>query len=167
MSKVQRTLVVLKPDTIGRTIVGEVISRFERAGIHIAGIKMMKPDKDFLYHHYETIGQMISRRGQKPFDMTVEFMTTNPVIAMVLEWVEVIEFVRKLVWGTEPKSALPGTIRGDYAHMSFAHADEVSVGVANLIHASSNAEEAEIEIKHRFAPEEIFDYEPVHKSFTR
>lgn len=167
MSKVQRTLVVLKPDTIGRTIVGEIISRFERAGIHIAGIKMMRPDEAFLYHHYETIGQMISRRGQKPFDMTVEFMTKNPVIAMVLEGVEVIEFVRKLVWWTEPKSALPGTIRGDYAHMSFAHADEANVWVANLIHASSNVEEAEIEIKHRFAPEEIFDYEPAHKPFTR
>lgn len=85
MSKVQRTLVVLKPDTIGRTIVGEIISRFERAGIHIAGIKMMRPDKTFLHHHYEGIGQMISRRGQKPFDMTIEFMTKNPVIAMVLE----------------------------------------------------------------------------------
>jgi nucleoside-diphosphate kinase len=97
MSKVQRTLVVLKPDTVGRTIVGEIISRFERAGVHIAGIKMMRPDKAFLHHHYETIGQMISRRGQKPFDVTVEFMTKNPVIAMVLEGVEVIEFVRKLV----------------------------------------------------------------------
>lgn len=85
MNKVQRTLVVLKPDAIGRTIVGEIISRFERAGIHIAGIKMMKPDKDFLYHHYETIGTMISRRGQKAFDLTINFMTKNPVIAIVLE----------------------------------------------------------------------------------
>ncbi|MEI6426137.1 MAG: nucleoside-diphosphate kinase [Candidatus Absconditabacteria bacterium] len=167
MSKVQRTLVVLKPDTVGRTIVGEIISRFERAGVHIAGIKMMRPDKAFLHHHYETIGQMISRRGQKPFDVTVEFMTKNPVIAMVLEGVEVIEFVRKLVGGTEPKSAAPGTIRGDYAHMSYGHADEENIGVANLIHASSNPEEAEVEIKHRFAPEEIFDYEPAHKAFTR
>ena len=62
MSKVQRTLVVLKPDTVGRTIVGEIISRFERAGIHIAGIKMMRPDKEFFHHHYESIGGMISRR---------------------------------------------------------------------------------------------------------
>jgi len=167
MSKVQRTLVVLKPDTIGRTIVGEIISRFERAGIHIAGIKMMRPDKAFLHHHYEGIGQMISRRGQKPFDMTVGFMTKNPVIAMVLEWVEVIEYVRKLVGSTEPKSAAPWTIRWDYAHMSFAHADEENIGVPNLIHASSNPEEAEVEIKHRFAPEEIFDYQPTHNVFTR
>lgn len=85
MSKVQRTLVVLKPDTVGRTIVGEIISRFERAGVHIAGMKMMKPSKEFFHHHYETIGTMITRRGQKPFDMTVDFMTSKPVIAMVLE----------------------------------------------------------------------------------
>jgi len=85
MSKVQRTLVVLKPDTVGRTIVGEIISRFEKAGIHIAGIKMMKPDKEFFHHHYETIGQMISRRGQKSFDLVTEFMTQKPVVAMVLE----------------------------------------------------------------------------------
>jgi nucleoside-diphosphate kinase len=83
MTKVQRTLVVLKPDTIGRSISGEIISRFERAGLHIAGIKMAKPDKEFLHHHYETIGQMITRRGQKPFDLTIDFMTKNPVIAIV------------------------------------------------------------------------------------
>jgi nucleoside-diphosphate kinase len=58
----QRTLVVLKPDSVGRSIVGEIISRFERAGLHIAAIKMVRPDKDFLYHHYETLGKMISRR---------------------------------------------------------------------------------------------------------
>ena len=127
----------------------------------------MRPDKTFLHHHYEGIGWMISRRGQKPFDVTVEFMTTNPVIAMVLEWVEVIEYVRKLVGSTEPKSAAPWTIRGDYAHMSFAHADEENIWVANLIHASSNPEEAELEIKHRFAPEEMFTYEPAHRPFTR
>lgn len=85
MSKVEKTLVVLKPDTIGRSISGEIISRFERAGLHIAAIKMLRPDKEFLYHHYETIGQMISRRGQKPFDVTIELMTKNPVIAIVLE----------------------------------------------------------------------------------
>lgn len=128
---------------------------------------MMKPDKEFFHHHYETIGQMISRRGQKSFDLVTEFMTQKPVVAMVLEWVEVVEYVRKMVWATEPKAAAPWTIRGDYAHMSFAYADEANIWVANLIHASSNPEEAELEIKHRFAPEEMFDYEPAHRPFTR
>ncbi len=167
MSKVEKTLVVLKPDTIGRSISGEIISRFERAGLHIAAIKMLKPDKEFLYHHYETIGQMISRRGQKPFDVTIELMTKNPVIAIVLEWVAAIEFVRKLVGSTEPKTAAPGTIRGDYAHMSFGYADTANIGVPNLVHASWNAEEAEKEINHWFSKEEIFDYKPVHCTFTR
>lgn len=127
MSKVQKTLVVLKPDTVGRSIIGEIISRFERAGLHIIGIKMVKPDKDFLYHHYETIGQMISRRGQKAFDVTIDFMMKAPMIAIVLEGVEVVEYVRKIVGVTEPKAAAPGTIRGDYAHISFGYADDVNI----------------------------------------
>lgn len=167
MSKVEKTLVVLKPDTIWRSISGEIISRFERAGLHIAGIKMIRPDKDFLYHHYENIGKMVSRRGQKPFDMTLELMTKNPVIAIVLEWVGAIEYVRKLVGSTEPKSAAPGTIRWDYAHMSFDYADEANVGVPNLVHASGDAEEAKAEINHWFKEEEIFEYTPVHHAFTR
>lgn len=167
MSKVEKTLVVLKPDTIWRSISGEIISRFERAGLHIAGIKMIRPDKDFLYHHYENIGKMVSRRGQKPFDMTLELMTKNPVIAIVLEGVGAIEYVRKLVGSTEPKSAVPGTIRGDYAHMSFDYADEANVGVPNLVHASGDAEEAKAEIAHWFKEEEIFEYTPVHHAFTR
>ena len=167
MSKVERTLVVLKPDTIGRSISWEIISRFERAGLHIAGIKMVKPDKEFLYHHYETIGQMISRRGQKPFDMVLNMMTKLPVIAIVLEGVGAVEYVRKLVGSTEPKSAAPWTIRGDYAHMSFEYADKANIGVPNLVHASGNQEEAEKEISHRFSKEELFDYNPLHCSFTR
>ncbi len=167
MSKVQKTLVVLKPDTVGRSIIGEIISRFERAGLHIIGIKMVKPDKDFLYHHYETIGQMISRRGQKAFDVTIDFMMKAPMIAIVLEGVEVVEYVRKIVGVTEPKAAAPGTIRGDYAHISFGYADDVNIWIPNLIHASGNVEEAEAEIKHRFSEEELFDYSATHFPFTR
>lgn len=167
MAHLQKTLVVLKPDTVGRSIVGEIISRFERAGLHIVAMKMMRPDKDFFYHHYETIGTMISRRGEKPFLRQLNTMMKNPVIAIILEGVDAVEYVRKLVGSTEPKAAAPGTIRGDYAHMSFDYADEVDIGVPNLVHASGNAEEAEKEIKHRFTKEELFDYEPLHKPFTR
>jgi nucleoside-diphosphate kinase len=103
----ERTLVVLKPDSVGRSIVGEIISRFERAGLHLVALKMTKPEKDFLYHHYETIGKMISRRGQKPFDMTLDLMLQSPVIAMIREGVEAVSYVRKLVGSTEPKSAAP------------------------------------------------------------
>jgi len=167
MTHVQRTLVVLKPDSIGRSIVGEIISRFERAGLHIVSMKMAKPDKDFLYYHYETLGKMISRRGQKPFDATLKMMGRWPVIAIVLEGIEVVEIVRKMVGTTEPKAAAPGTIRGDYSHMSFAYGDEQNIGVPNLVHASGNVEEAEAEIKHRFKKEELFEHETLHNAFTR
>ena len=167
MSSLQRTLVVLKPDSVGRSIAGEIISRFERAWLHILGMKMVRPDKDFLYHHYETLGQMITRRGQKAFDVTLAMMQMWPMIAIVLEGVEVVEYVRKMVGTTEPKAAAPGTIRGDFAHMSFAYADVQDIWVPNLIHASGNVEEAEAEINHWFAPHELFDYDPLHKRFTR
>lgn len=167
MSTVQRTLVVLKPDSVGRSVTWEIISRFERAGLHIVGMKMLRPDKDFLYHHYETLGKMISRRGQKPFDVTLKMMQQWPMIAIVLEGVEIVEYVRKMVGATEPKAAAPWTIRGDYAHMSFAYADGKDIGVPNLIHASGNIEEAEAEIKHRFKESELFEYAPLHQTFTR
>ena len=157
----------MKPDSIGRSIVGEIISRFERVGLHIVSMKMAKPDKDFLYYHYETLGKMISRRGQKPFDATLKMMGRWPVIAIVLEGIEVVEIVRKMVGTTEPKAAAPGTIRGDYSHMSFAYGDEQNIGVPNLIHASGNVEEAEAEIKHRFKKEELFEHETLHNAFTR
>lgn len=127
----------------------------------------MRPDKDFFYHHYETIGTMISRRGQKPFDRQLNTMMQNPVIAILLEGVGAVEYVRKLVGSTEPKAAAPGTIRGDYAHMSFDYADEVDIGVPNLVHASGSVEEAEKEITHRFKKDEIYDYKPLHHLFTR
>lgn len=167
MGDLQRTLVVLKPDTVWRSIMWEVISRFERAWLHIIWLKMMFPDKDFLYHHYENIWKMISRRGQKPFDMTIKMMSQLPVVAIVLEGVEVVEYVRKIVGSTEPKSAAPGTIRWDYAHMSFGYADQKDIGVPNLVHASWNVEEAEEEIKHWFKESELFSYDSLHFMFTR
>lgn len=167
MTHVQRTLVVLKPDSVGRSVVGEIIARFERAGLHLVGMKMLRPDRDFLFHHYETIGTMITRHGEKIFDDTVKTMMRTPVIAIVLEGIEVVEYVRKIVWSTEPKGAAPGTIRGDYAHMSYGYADAASIGIPNLVHASGNAEEAEKEIKHRFKTDELFEYDPLHKLYTR
>lgn len=169
MSKelVQRTLILFKPDAVQRGIVGEILTRFERVGLKIIGTKMIFPSKEHYYKHYEGIGKMVTRRGEKAFDMALEFMTQGPVIAMVFEGVEAVELVRKLVGGTEPKSALPGTIRGDYSHMSFGYADEHSVGIPNLIHASGSVEEAKQEIEHWFADHEIYDYHSPREKFTR
>jgi nucleoside-diphosphate kinase len=164
---VEKTLIILKPDALQRGIVGEIITRFERAGLKIVGTKMLQPTYDHYYHHYETIGKMISRRGQKAFDITLQLMTTGPVIAVVLEGVESVSLVRKMVGTTEPKSALPGTIRGDYAHISFGYADEQNMGIANIIHASGDPEEAAQEIAHWFSESELFGYTVAHEHFTQ
>lgn len=169
MSKelVQRTLILFKPDAVQRGIVGEILTRFERVGLKIIGTKMIFPSKEHYHKHYEGIGKMVTRRGEKAFDMALEFMTQGPVIAMVFEGVEAVELVRKLVGGTEPKVALPGTIRGDYSHMSFGYADEHNVGIPNLIHASGSIEEAKQEISHWFSDFEIYDYTSPREKFTR
>lgn len=163
----ERTLIILKPDTLKRGIAGEIITRFEKVGLKIIGAKMIHPNAEQYYHHYENIGKMVSRRGQKAFDVTLAMMNEGPVIAMVLEGIEAISLVRKMVGTTEPKSALPGTIRGDYAHMSFSHADKEDVGIPNLIHASGDDKDAEQEIGHWFSDSELFDYETVAEVYTQ
>lgn len=165
--KEEQTLVIFKPDTVQRGLVGEILSRFERAGLKIVGMKMIRPDQDHYFHHYETIGKMVSRRGQSKFDATLELMSEGPVIACVLEGVEAASQMRKMVGATEPKAALPGTVRGDYAHISFAHADAQDLAVSNIVHASGDADEAKLEIAHWFSPEELFEYETAHEKFTQ
>ena len=164
----EKTLIVLKPDAVQRGIVGEVLTRFEKVGLKIVGMKMVQPTKDHYYHHYETIGQVISRRGQEVFDVTLDFMMEGPVVAVVLEGIGAAELVRKMVGSTEPKSAAPGTIRGDYTHMSYDYANNVSkTSIPNVIHASGDAEEAKQEIAHWFAEAELFNYETVHEQHTQ
>ena len=167
MNNVEQTLVLFKPDTIQRGLVGEILTRFERVGLKIVATKMIAPDKEHYYYHYEDIGQMITRRGQQAFDVTLQLMVEGPVIAMVFEGVEAVSLVRKLVGTTEPKAADPGTIRGDFSHMSFGYADDAKKGIPNLIHASGDAEEAKKEIAHWFKAEELFDYGVLHEKFTR
>jgi len=162
----ERTLVVFKPDAVKRGIVGEILTRFERVGLKVVGVKMLQPDYDHYYHHYETIGKMVTRRGKEIFDVTLEMMNEGPVIAMVLEGIEAVAVVRKMVGGTEPKAAQPGTIRGDYSHISFAHADAEGIATPNIIHASGDPEEAKQEIEHWFSEAELFSYQTVHEPYT-
>jgi nucleoside-diphosphate kinase len=166
MKHLERTLIIFKPDAVQRGIVGEILSRFEKVGLKIVGTKMLKPDYDHYYHHYENIGKMVSRRGKNVFDITLEMMNEGPVIAMVLEGVEAVSITRKMVGTTEPKSALPGTVRGDYSHMSFTHADAQNMGIPNLMHASGDPEEAKAEIAHWFSETELFEYQTAHEKFT-
>ena len=86
---------------------------------------------------------------------------------MVLEGVEAVDFVRKMVGSTEPKSALPGTIRGDYAHVNYGQPAKAGMGVPNIVHASATGEEAEQEIAHWFSDSELYEYESVHEKFTQ
>ena len=164
---IQRSLVVLKPDTVQRGIIGEVIQRFERVGLKIVGMKMVMPDEKLYRMHYEGIGQMISRRGEQAFRYNVEYMMTGPVIAMVLEGVEAVPLVRKIVGPTEPKSAEMGTIRGDFSHMRFGYSDAKGTGVPNLVHASGNLDEAKKEIDLWFNANELYDYNDLNEKYTR
>jgi nucleoside-diphosphate kinase len=139
----ERTLVLVKPDGIQRSLVGEVIARFEQKGLKLVGIKMMTLDEAVLREHYAHI-------ANKPFYKGVEnFMRSSPVIAMCWEGVEAIETVRILAGITKARSANPGTIRGDFA-MSVA---------CNVIHASDGFDTAAKELKRFFKPDEIFEYD--------
>lgn len=156
----QRTLVLLKPDAVQRGLMGRIISRFEDVGLKIVAAKMVVATEELASAHY---GDLDVRRGAAVKKQVVEMITkTGPVMALVLEGIESVEQVRMMVGPTEPKSALPGTIRGDFAHISFKYADKKGIGIKNLIHASGNAEEAVIEIGLWFKDEEINAYRSVH-----
>lgn len=153
---IQKTLVLLKPDAVQRGLSGRIIERFENAGLKIVAVKMVWADVNLANKHYFDLGE---RRGPEVKKRMVEFLTrSGPVLALVLEGIEAVEVVRKIVGGTEPKTALPGTIRGDFAHLSLAYGDSKNKGVPNLIHASGSLEEAKKEIELWFKPEEIHSY---------
>jgi nucleoside-diphosphate kinase len=139
----ERTLVLIKPDAIRRELVGEIISRFERKGLKIIAMKMIKFDEKLSKEHYK-------EHVNKPFYPDLEkFITSGPVIAMVLEGVEVIETVRTLVGSTNGRKATPGSIRGDFS-TSFSR---------NLVHASDSKDSAAREIKLFFSDKEIVNWD--------
>jgi nucleoside-diphosphate kinase len=139
----ERTFVMVKPDGVERGVVGEVISRLERKGLRIVGIKMLKMDEVLARNHY-------AEHREKPFfESLVTYITSGPVVAMVVEGKEAIKVVRTLVGATNPIDAAPGTIRGDFC---------IDLG-RNLIHASDSNESAKREISLFFNSEEIFSYE--------
>lgn len=160
----ERTLVLLKPDAVDRGLVGEILQRFEKVGLKLAGLKMVHPDEDMAKGHYTE--DLAVRRGQKVRDMMINMLIEGPVVVMCLEGVEAVELIRKLVGPTEPKSAPPGTIRGDYSHVSFSHADEKNIPVYNLIHASGSVEEAKQEISVWFKDNELYDHKPSYVKKT-
>jgi nucleoside-diphosphate kinase len=147
----ERTFVAIKPDGVQRSLIGEIISRFERVGLKLVGIKMLVPTEDKVDEHYAALDEKIRGHLKK-------YMTSGPIVAMVWEGAHAVPLVRKLVGKTEPTTSDVGTIRGDYTLDSYAMADGSNRAVRNLIHASGNVEEANFEIGHWFSKEELIDY---------
>ncbi len=145
--KHERTVVLIKPDALQRSLVGEILHRFERKGLKIVALKMMKLSDAIVDDHYA------HHKDQPFFPRLKRFMQESPVVAIVLEGIDAVSMVRIMCGDTAGAKALPGTIRGDFS----------IVKGANIVHASDSAENAEIEIKRFFALEELFDYE--HGSF--
>ncbi|MEX2017515.1 MAG: nucleoside-diphosphate kinase [Candidatus Pacearchaeota archaeon] len=152
----QRTLVLVKPDGVQRGLMGEIIKRFEQRGLKIVGLKLVHIDSDFARRHYTE--DISIRKGEKVRTNLLGFITSGPVTAIVLEGVDAIANVRKIVGDTESKSALPGTIRGDFSHVSYSHADEKNDAIRNIVHASSNETDAKNEISLWFSGSEIYSY---------
>lgn len=139
---IERSLILLKPDTVTKKHCGEVIDRFEKAGFRIAGAKMMALSDEILGEHYSHV-------ADKPFfPNIVEFMQSSPVVAMVLEGEDAIGEVRRMLGPTNSQEADPGTIRGDLG----------TDMMVNVCHASDSVENGEIEVNRFFDSSEIFDY---------
>jgi nucleoside-diphosphate kinase len=139
MSETTRTLIFVKPDGVRRGLVGEIIQRFERRGIRIVGLKMVQPTRELAEKHYAV------HRDKPFFESVVNFITSGPVVAMVLECPNAIEFTRQMMGATNPANAAPGTIRGDFG-LDIEQ---------NIIHGSSDPEAAAYELSLWFTPDEL------------
>lgn len=145
----ERTFVMIKPDAVQRGLAGEIISRFERKGIKIVAMKLVSVSRKLAEKHYEV------HRGKPFFEPTVKYITSSPVVAMVLEGNNAIEMVRNMMGQTDPQKAETGTIRGDYGQF---------IG-RNIVHGSDSAETAEFEINLWFEPKEIADYKRIDEEW--
>jgi nucleoside-diphosphate kinase len=179
--KNEKTFVIIKPDGVQRTLIGEIIKRYEKMGLKLVALKMLVPTADLAEKHYTLDPEWIKKVGEKsilgyktknivpPSDdpialgnkvliRLVKFMTSGPVVAMIWQGVHAVQIVRKMTGGTEPLSSAVGTIRGDYVLDSYQIADVDDRAIRNLVHASGTVEEANNEINLWFKPEEILNY---------
>lgn len=183
----ERTLVIIKPDGIQRALIGEIMSRYERLGLKLVGLKMAVPTAEQVEGHYTLDANWRRVTGEKtiksykdrgltppsedPLEITakilknlMKYLTAGPVICMVWEGAHAVELVRKVTGGTEPRGAQVGTIRGDFVVDSYVMSDNDDRAVRNLIHGSGSVDEANMEIPHWFAPNELFSYKVNHES---
>lgn len=153
----ETTLCLIKPDGVRRGLVGEILGRFERMGLKITALKMLTPDADLAGRHY-TYEDIAVRHGEAVRNALITFITSGPVVAFAVEGVSAVEAVRKLCGSTEPLKAAPGTIRGDFAHHTFAATKPLGESVRNLIHASADVNDATRELALWFIPADYASY---------
>lgn len=176
----ERSLVLLKPDAVQRSLVGEIVGRFEQVGLKVVAMKMIVATEAQLLAHYNKSDEWYEKKGKgivadmethnlpvtkEPIEYgkdiirnMVKYMTAAPVVAMILEGNQACGVVTKLVGGTEPSTSDVGTIRGDFTLDSYSHATIENRGVRNLVHQSDSPAEAEREIDLWFKAEEIMNY---------
>ncbi len=145
----ERTLVLIKPDGIQRSLAGEIIKRLESRGLKIIALKFMRVSEELAREHYKT------HIGKPFYEGLVRYISSSPVIAMVLEGPQAIQAVRQTMGSTNPVEATPGTIRHDLAILTSR----------NLTHASDSVESAEIEIQNWFTPSELHPWERLHENW--
>jgi nucleoside-diphosphate kinase len=156
----EQTLVLLKPDCVARGLVGEILSRFEKVGLKIVGLKLVLANQSYVREHY------ISHIDKPFYPKLEQFLTQSPIVAIVLQGYQAIAVVRKMVGSTDPFSAQPGTIRADYAHMSKERSQHKNTSIMNLIHASDSVDAANREIGVWFSKNELVEnYKTVHEQF--
>ncbi|MFA5871504.1 MAG: nucleoside-diphosphate kinase [Parcubacteria group bacterium] len=183
----ERTFVIIKPDGVQRSLIGEIIKRFERTGLKLVGLKMFIPSAGKVREHYtldpkwlENVGvksiEAYDKKGLEPptrdpmaignqvLDRLEKYLTAGPVIGMIWQGNQAVGIVRKVMGGTEPLTSDVGTIRGDLTVDSYSMADVDDRAVRNLLHASGSVEEAEMEIKHWFSEDEILNYRLIQES---
>jgi nucleoside-diphosphate kinase len=182
----ERTLVIIKPDGVQRSLIGEIVRRFERVGLKLVAMKFTVAKPEMVEEHYtldpewkKKVGEKsiesYKKKGQTPptedpieiGNAVVErlkgYMTSGPVLIMAWQGAHAVELVRKLVGGTEPRSSDVGTIRGDFVLDSYSMADTDDRAIRNLIHASGSVPEAQQELAHWFASHELVDYRLVQE----
>jgi nucleoside-diphosphate kinase len=177
----EKSLVIIKPDGVQRSLIGEVIKRLERVGLKLIALKFQIPTKEQAKKHYTIDPLWIEKAGNKalkaleshgedisgimPLDLGNKilgqlqtYMSSGPVVIMAWQGAHAVDVIRKLVGSTEPRTSDVGTIRGDFVHDSYEISNIEGRSVRNVIHASGTIDEAEKEIENWFTPEEIISY---------
>jgi len=156
----ERTFILIKPDGVKRGLMGAILKRYEQVGLQIVAAKLVSCHKEQAEEHYA------EHKGKSFFSSLVDLLTSGPSLALAIEGAQAIEVVRKLNGDTEPRTAAPGTIRGDFTHMGYARSPELAGVIYNVVHASDSKESAERELALWFKTSDFVDsYKTVLNGF--